>query len=219
MRIWFLSVCLLPVFLSAQEYSVELFDQDNIHPVNANCSEVTLDGERAFKVVQADPNDGHSLVIISDMILEDGIIEVDLAGVPSPGAPVFSRGFVGLVFRTSEDFSTYECFYLRATNARADDQLRRNHTAQYMSVPGYEWRTLRESFPGKYETYVDVEPAKWTTVKIEFMGEKAKIFVGESDQPTLIVNDLKKEERKGAVGLWIGPATDTYYKDLKIYKK
>ena len=219
MKIWLFMACLMPLILSAQEYSVDLFDEGNLHLVNTKISEVKLEGKKALKAVQSDPEAGHSLVMISDLIVEDGIIEVDLAGAPSPDAPAFSRGFVGLVFRTREDFSAYECFYLRATNARADDQLRRNHTAQYISIPGHEWHVLRESFPGKYESYVDMEPAKWTKVKIEFLDEKAKLYVNGSDQPTLVVNDLKKEEKKGAVGLWIGPATDTYYRNLKIYKK
>jgi hypothetical protein len=33
------------------------------------------------------------------------------------------------------DPSKYECFYVRPSNGRADDQLRRNHSAQYISMP------------------------------------------------------------------------------------
>ncbi len=219
MRIWLFMACLMPLLLFAQEYSIDLFDAGNLQLINTEISEVKLEGKKALKAVQADPEAGYSLVMISDIILEDGVIEVDLAGAPSPGAPDFSRGFVGIAFRTSEDQNMYECFYLRATNARANDQLRRNHTVQYMSIPGYEWNVLRDSFPGKYESYVDMEPAKWTQVKIEFSGKMAKLFVHGSDQPALVINDLKQGEKQGAIGLWVGPATDTYYRKLKIYKK
>jgi hypothetical protein len=73
---------------------------------------------------------------------------LEVAGKPGAGAPGDARGFVGVAFRVSNDASKYECFYLRPTNGRADDQLRRNHSAQYISFPDYEWNRLRTEAPG-----------------------------------------------------------------------
>jgi hypothetical protein len=42
-----------------------------------------------------------------------------------------ARGFAGIAFRVQPDLRTYDAFYLRPTNGRADDQVRRNHAAQY----------------------------------------------------------------------------------------
>jgi hypothetical protein len=36
--------------------------------------------------------------------------------------------FVGIAFRLQEDLQTYDAFYVRPTNGRADDQERRNHS-------------------------------------------------------------------------------------------
>ena len=64
---------------------------------------------------------------------------------PAADADPAMRGFVGVAFRVDpEDSNRYECFYLRPTNARADVQLRRNHTTQYVSHPDYPWYRLRE---------------------------------------------------------------------------
>jgi hypothetical protein len=61
---------------------------------------------------------------------------VELAGALAPGAREGARGFVGMAFRLQEDRKTYDAFYLRPTNGRAEDQERRNHSAQYVSYPG-----------------------------------------------------------------------------------
>jgi hypothetical protein len=105
---------------------------------------------------------------------------------------------------------------LRPTNGRADDQVRRNHSVQYISIPGFPWPLLRKEFPEKYESYVDLVAGEWTKVKIEVKGNKARLFVHDSPQPTLIVNDLKQGLSKGAIALWVGPGTIAYFYDLRI---
>ena len=57
-----------------------------------------------------------------------------------------SRGFVGVAFRVAADQSRFECIYLRPTNGRVEDQVRRNHSVQYISVPGFPWPFLRKEF-------------------------------------------------------------------------
>jgi hypothetical protein len=55
-----------------------------------------------------------------------------------------------------------ESIYLRPTNGRADDQLRRNHSVQYDSVPDFPWFRLRKESPGVYESYTDLEAGEWS---------------------------------------------------------
>ena len=86
---------------------------------------------------------------------------------------------------------TYDAFYLRPTNGRADDQVRRNHSAQYISHPDLPWFRLRKETPEKYEAYVDLVPGDWTKIRIEVRGATARLFVHGQAQPTLIVNDVK----------------------------
>ena len=159
------------------------------------------------------------LVILDDIQLRDGVIEIDLAGAPGPHAAGGARGFVGIAFHVAADASTFEAFYLRPTNGRADDQLRRNHSAQYISYPQYPWHRLREETPGMYESYVDLGPGEWTQVRIEISGTEARLFVHGAEQPSLIVNDLKLGEATGSIGLWIGPGTDAYFADLTVTKR
>jgi hypothetical protein len=157
-----------------------------------------------------------SMAILSGSDFEDGSIEVDVAGSPRSGAPEGARGFIGIAFRTQGNGSRFEYFYLRPTNGRADDQLRRNHATQYASDPDFPWQRLRKESPGVYESYVDLETGAWTHVKIAVSGVQAKLFVHGSEQPTLIVNDLKLGKTRGAIALWIGLDTEGYFSNLAL---
>lgn len=158
------------------------------------------------------------LGIVDGTEFTNGVIEVDLAGEPAPGAGAGgARGFVGVAWRVQDDRKTYDAFYLRPTNGRADDQERRNHTAQYIAHPAYPWFRLREETPSKYESYVDIEPAKWIHVKIEVAGDKARLYVNGAAQPVLIVNDVKSGANgKGGVALWLEGTTIAHFANLKV---
>src|SRR5690242_6441425 len=100
------------------------------------------------------------------------------------------------IVRVAGDPPHYECFYLRPKNGHSEDQLRRNHLAQNISVPGFPWHKLPEESPGKYESYVDLIPGAWMKVKIQIERRSALLYVNGSDEPTLIVHDLKQPIEK-----------------------
>jgi hypothetical protein len=143
---------------------------------------------------------------------------VDLAGQPAAGAAAAARGFIGIAFRIQGD-GRYEYIYLRPTNGRADDQVRRNHSTQYSSHPDFDFARSRQEAPEKYESYVDLQPGVWTKYKIEVDGRKARLYVHGAEQPCLIVNDLKLDPGDGGVALWVGPGTEGYFSNLKITPK
>lgn len=216
-----LLVATLSIFLApgvqAQKVSLDVMDQLKL--VNVKAETVNYKGRKALRVSDpgsAGTGDAEQLVILLKTDFQDGIIEVDLAGEPGPNAGEGARGFVGMAFRVSPDASRFECFYLRPTNGRAEDQLRRNHSAQYISSPGFPWHMLRKEFPGKYETYVDLVAGEWTKVKIEVRGEKARLYVNGVEQPAMLVNDLKQGQSKGAIALWIGTGTVAHFSNVRI---
>lgn len=156
------------------------------------------------------------IAIVKDTDFTNGTIEVEVSGAPAAGANAGARGFVGIAFRVKAKDEKYECFYLRPTNGRADDQLRRNHSTQYISSPDYPWERLRKENPGVYESYVDLEPGVWTKVRIVVDGVHAQLYVNGAAQPSLIVNNLKLGESRGQIALWIGDGTEAYFSNLTI---
>jgi hypothetical protein len=157
------------------------------------------------------------LVWIEGLDFSNGVIEAEIAGALAPGAGGEARGFVGIAFRVQEDLKTYDAFYLRPTNGRADDQERRNHSAQYISLPEWPWSRLRKETPGKYEAYVDLVPETWTKIKIEVRGEQARLYVHDNEQPTLIVKDVKSGTNgHGGIALWLEPGTVAHFRNLTV---
>jgi len=186
-----------------------------LHRVKADL--VTHAGRPALRLVETGgQGEGHALAILAGSQFRDGVIEADLAGAPRQGAAEGARGFVGIAFRVQDTGSRFECFYLRPTNGRAPDQLRRNHATQYISHPDYPWQRLRQENPGVYESYVDLVPSAWTRVRIVVEGTRASLFVHGADQPALIVNDLKLGEGSGRIALWIGQGTEAWFSDVSL---
>jgi len=179
-----------------------------LHHVEAKL--VTHHGRRAVRLVeQGEPTD--AIAILSGSDFEDGVIETEIAGIPRKDAPQDMRGFVGLAFRVQPDASRFECFYLRPTNGRANDQLRRNHSTQYISHPDFPWYRLREETPGVYQSYTDLVPGAWTPIRIAVSGIRAHLYVNDAEQPCLVVNDLKLGKTRGQIALWIGAGTEAYF--------
>ncbi|SRR5712692_6742937 len=186
---------------------------------NVKAEPVTYLGRGAVRITDADAeglDDAGRLAIVPGSSFQDGTIEVNLTGDTRPNAPEGARGFVGIAFRVTADKSHFECFYLRPKNGRSEDQLQRNHSTQYISIPGFPWNKLRSETPGKYESYVDLVPGQWTQVKIQVAGTRARLYVNGAEQPVLIVNDLKQPSTNGSIALWVGPGTVAHFSELKV---
>ena len=192
---------------------------DKLELRNVKAEPVTYLGRSAVRVTDAGPeglDDAARLAVVPGTSFQDGTIEVNLSGDTRPNAPPNLRGFVGIAFRITPDRSHFECFYLRPKNGRAEDQLQRNHSVQYISMPGFGWEKLRSESPGKYESYVDLVPGQWTQVKIQVAGSRARLYVNGAEQPALIVNDLKQPSVDGAIALWVGLGTIAHFSDLRV---
>lgn len=218
-----LSVFLVVSFAQVKPVTIPLDNPSDLQPRNVKTEIITYKGKKALQVSDAAPAnvpDGIQLVILKKTEFEDGVIAVDLTGEPQTNAGAGARGFVGIAFRVNLDSATdavkYECFYLRPTNGRAEDQIRRNHSTQYISHPDFPWPRMRKEFPEKYESYVDLVPGEWTKVKIEVRGDKARLYVHDSPQPVLVVNDLKQGPSKGQIALWVGAGTVAHFANLRV---
>ncbi|NTE02202.1 hypothetical protein G6M26_28150 [Agrobacterium tumefaciens] len=193
----------------------------DVIPFQVTVKKSTFKGKNALALeIRDQANGDNTLAILKDIDFHNGMIEATISGQPLANAGETARGFVGIAFRADLNASKMEVFYLRPTNGRANDQLRRNHSSQYISIPGYPWEKLRNETPGQYEAYVDILPAEWIKIKIVVKDETARLYVNGTAQPTLIVNDLKQgKDIRGSIGLWIGPGTLAHFTDVKITKE
>ncbi len=212
-------------FTQVKPTTVPLDAPSEIQPRHVKTGQVTYKGRKALRVTDTAPasaGTGERLVILNKTEFQDGMIEIELTGEPGANAGEAARGFIGVAFRVSpdaaKDVPKYECFFLRPTNGRADDQVRRNHSTQYISLPDFPWNRLRQEFTGQYESYVDLVPGEWMKVTVEAHGDKARLYAHDAPQPVLIVNDLKHGHSQGQIALWIGAGTVARFANLRVSK-
>lgn len=195
-------------------------EESNLIPHKVYSQIVDLKGEKVVRVVKdstVKEADEPTFVKIKNTHFKNGSIEVEVLSRLLPTASATDRGFIGLAFRINDMNSRFESIYIRPTNGRAEDQVRRNHSIQYFSYPGFKYERLRKEDPEKYESYADMGLDEWITLKIEVRGSQAKLFLNKNKYPSLIVNDLKQgPDTTGSVGLFVDVGTEGYFRNLKI---
>src|SRR5258705_5109080 len=221
-----IATLLLPGAASAQakRYPLESVERLRFH--NVTVEGAVLHGKRGLRAtiseetlrrIERTQQYAQGLVWIEGLDFSNGVIEAEIAGALAPGAGGEARGFVGIAFRVQEDLKTYDAFYLRPTNGRADDQELRNHSAQYISLPEWPWSRLRKETPSKYEAYVDLVPGAWTKIKVDVRGEQARLYVHDNEQPTLIVKDVKSGANgRGGGAVWLEPGTLAHFRNPTV---
>lgn len=194
----------------------------NFRPVNTFINTEVIDGKTTIRVTK-DPKvtavDEATFSKLIDSDFQNGIIEVKVLSKLLEDAPAFARGFIGIAFRIDESDSKFECIYIRPTNGRAEDQLRRNRSTQYFSYPDFKFDRLRIEAPGIYESYADMGLNEWINIKLEVKDAKAKLYLNGQEHPVLVVNDLKHgANASGGIGLWVDVGTEGYFTDLIVEK-
>lgn len=216
-----LSFFLLAVSANVFAQKISL-DTKNLLPNQVYMSTEKLDGKSVVKVIKdstLQAVDEATFVKIKDVDFKDGIIEVMVLSRLHQKARPSDRGFIGMAFRINADNSKFECIYIRPTNGRAEDQIRRNHSIQYFSFPDFKFPRLRKESPEMYESYSDMGLNEWIKIRIEVKDKQAKLFLNDNKQPSLVVNDLKMgADVSGALGLFVDVGTEGYFRDLKITK-
>jgi hypothetical protein len=215
-------VCFLIVCKSLSAQKINL-NNKTLEPNQVAMSFENLDDKEVLKVVKdtmVQLVDEPTFVRIKDFNFKNGSIEVKVLSRLLKNAPAFARGFIGVAFRIDDKNTKYESIYIRPTNGRVDDQVRRNHSIQYYAYPDFKFDKLRQISPEKYESYSDMGLNEWITMRIEVKGKEAQLFLNNSKYPVLIVNDLKLgENTEGGIGLWVEIGTEGYFRDLKITKQ
>jgi hypothetical protein len=221
---------LVPLAISSGEdaksssSTIKLDATTKLDMVNATTKWMDYRGRHALKLA---PLPGHEnstneelMAILPDSDFKDGTIEVDVAGSRRQGYSTAEdergyKGMIGISFRI-QDVNKRETIYVRPENSRLNNQLFRNRSTQYESIPDFPWNRMREDSPGVYESYVDLEPGGWTRLRIEVSGTKARLYVNGASQPCLVVNDLKLGDSRGKIALWTRVSTDAYFSNLKV---
>jgi hypothetical protein len=205
--------------LSLPAQDLPLLDVSRLQLRHTRAEAARYKGSAAIKMVIDSPGESDGFAVIKESRFHNGTIELDVAGAPAANAAEGARGFIGIYFRIAADLAHWENIYVRPTNGRAPDQLRRNHSTQCTSFPDWPWERLRKESPGVYESYTDLVAGDWTHLRVVVRGLDASLYVGRAEQPCLLIHDLKLGDVEGAVALWIGPGTEGYFRNIAISDK
>jgi len=200
---------------SARSFSLsDTSDLTGIVPANGRVEAVEYLGRKAVRLTA--PSSEDVFAFLKGVQFQDGVIEADIALKTTTPPGVRMPGFVGIAFRARPDATHYDMFYLRPGNSHSEDQAMRNHSAQYVAAPGFDWYKLRREWPWIYESHAELKPETWFHTKIEVHGRIAKLYLDESDSPSLIVNGLKGEDLAGGVALWGYAGEEAYFSNVKV---
>jgi Domain of Unknown Function (DUF1080) len=214
-----ISVSLLIINVQAQAVKLS---ESNLVANQVYMSLEKMDGKKVVRVIKDSTLkevDEPTFIKIKDIDFENGTIEVKVLSRLLKTASATARGFIGVAFRIDDKNANFECIYIRPTNGRADNQIRRNHSVQYYSYPDYKFDRLRKENPEMYETYADMGLNEWITMRIAIKGKEAKLYLNNQQSASFIVNEMLGANTKGGIGLWVDVGTEGYFKDLKVIKE
>ena len=207
--------------LEFENYPLDTLDKTTAQGVKAEV--VDYHGQKGIHIAVSSDHksaeqggcDHCTYLALETIPFRDGTIEINMAGEPQQGAAATANGFVGIVFRVSEDQSKYEGVYFRPTNAVSEDEAQREMTVQYFSYPDHTAEQLRESDPGKYESAANIRPGQWFNLKAEINNNQAIFYI--DGEKVLVVDRLfHGSEHKGVIGFITEPGNDAYFSELQI---
>ena len=198
-----------------------IFQDQTYVPVGTSVGLTELDGEQLIRVVKPEENTEPDVPTYARLVgsdFHDGTIELYVRARLMHWADIDCRGFIGFVFRASENDDRFESFYVRPRNGRScTEPQRRIHTMQYFSYPGYTFAYFRERGITDYEAKADIEMDEWIHLKAEIAGAGAKFYVDDMETPALVVDEMfGGAEMRGGVGLYVDNGTEGNFKNLQV---
>jgi len=195
-------------------------NEEGFLAVHTAIKNVDFGGEAVLRVVKAekiDQPDENTYAKLDGYSFHNGVIEVKMLSRLLPDAPSHARGFIGIAFRISEDDSQFESYYVRPTNGRTDDPVRRAHGSQYFSYPTYTFSYFRDRGITQYEAPVDIGLDEWIKLKAVITDSRGTFYLNDAEEPALVVEDMKHgADLRGAVGFFVDIGTEAFFKDLVI---
>lgn len=136
--------------------------------------------------------------LLNDAMFEDGVIEVDIAQQGE------LKGFAGVVFRARSE-EDLEIVYLRLFKSGVSDAIQ--YTPRYQNIDCWQLYTTGYTGTAKFKE------STWTHLKLEIENRSLRIFVNNAPEPNVVVDNLKRDEGRGMIGLWDG-AGGTYFSNF-----
>ena len=174
---------------------------------------ITLLDEKSYKGIRLSRDYGEGIAWLKGVEFSNGIIEFDARGEDVEG-----HSFVGIAFH-AKDNDTFDAIYLRPFRFNEADDAMRSHSIQYIALPTYTWRVLREKFPNKFEHAIDPspDPNAWVHVRIVIKDSTISTYINGNKEPSLVCEKVNTIS-SGAVGFYVADTSGGDFANLTITK-
>ena len=170
---------------------------------------ISIDGDGSTLSLNNQRGDG--MALIKNVQFDTGVIELEIRGENNPG-----KSFVGVAFNIEND-STFEAVYFRPFNFQSEEQIRREHSVQYICEPKNTWRYLRDNYEGQYEAEFprQPDPDNWFAVRIKIDESLVTVYDTSNEQELLSVERLRSQ-KSDRIGMWTGFNSKGDFRNVKI---
>ena len=157
--------------------------------------------------------EGEGIAWLNGIEFSNGTLEFDVRG-----EDIKQHSFVGIAFHGKND-STFDAVYLRPFQFKEKDEILKNRAIQYISLPDFTWRKLREKFPNKYEHSIEPapDPNSWIRVRIVIQGSTITTYINGSSEPSLVVQKATNLT-SGSVGFYVADTSGGDFANITISK-
>ena len=192
---------------------IDLHKLANTNGIEVYNRSLGLINEESHLSISLSKDLGEGIAWIKGVEFSEGIIEFVVRG-----ENVKQHSFVGLAFH-ARDNDTFDAIYLRPFQFLEPDKVLRSHGIQYISLPDFTWRILREKFPDKYEHEVipAPDPNDWVHVRITIKGSVITTYINGNPEPSLVVEKLTALTI-GGVGFYVADTSGGDFANLTITK-
>jgi sugar lactone lactonase YvrE len=139
---------------------------------------------------------------LKDVDFRDGVIEVDLLVTD-----VDRKSYPGINFHVQSQ-TDYERFYVRPHRAPIyPDALQ--YTPSIRGIAGWQLYS-----GAGFTAEAGIPENEWIHIRLEVLGTRARVFVGDSDRPGLVIDELKHGASGGTISLIGSDDGTTYFSDF-----
>jgi len=204
-------ICLCNVSFSqtAQVFNLHTLVEDK--GIDVFNRELTLIKEESRAGIRLSKADGEGVAWIKGVEFSTGILEFDVRG-----ENIKQHSFVGIAFH-GKDNNTFDAIYLRPFQFMEQDEVLRSRSIQYIALPDFTWRILREKYPKKYENLISPspDPDSWNKVRIVVKNNTVATCINGKKEPSLVVEKVN-QIKSGSLGFYVADTSGGDFANLTI---
>ncbi|HKO79801.1 MAG TPA: family 16 glycoside hydrolase [Chitinophagaceae bacterium] len=175
--------------------------------------ELSLISEESHSGIRLSKNEGEGVAWLKGIEFSNGVLEFDVRG-----EDVKQHSFVGIAFHGKND-STFDAIYLRPFQFKEKDEILKSRAIQYISLPDFTWRKLREKFPNKYEHSIQPapDPNSWVRIRVVIKDSTITTYINGSKEPSLVVQKVTNLS-SGSIGFYVADTSGGDFANITITK-